>query len=406
MKSTIKRCTLAIIMCGLSAIGMAQEKLIDEDFSDFTIVQGWTDEKPKTVKEWSIYWCEKPSYSGNVIDALSITKNTREGSIYGYAKTPKIGYDGDVILSFKYANRASGKSNPKITATDNNGFNKTLELTINNSYADNGFRTAVYTIQNATSNTRIEFGHQKNATNYYVIDDVVVTKDILGENADNQYYIAAHEGNTTDVQTTRTLIGGIWNTLCLPFNVTKATMEAALGPSQDIQMRTFSSYADNVMTFAVVADDAVIEAGTPFLIKLNTTVDNPTFNSVTISNTPAKADTDNGVSFVGTYSTTTLNADGTHLFITTDGKLAIPTSDGTTMKGMRAYISVPSALASTVSGARLVFNDINDDEPSGIQTITRKKPSSAIYNLNGQRLQQLRKGLNIIDGKLRVTTTR
>ena len=187
---------------------------------------------------------------------------------------------------------------------------------------------------------------------------------------------------------------------------TKATMEAALGKDQDIQMRTFSSYADNVMTFTVVADDAVIEAGTPFLIKLNTTFTNPTFNSVTISNTAAQTIKNNGVSFVGTYSTTTLNADGTHLFITTDGKLAIPTSDGTTMKGMRAYISVPEEMKFSVSGARLVFNDSNDDEPSGIQTPTRKKTPSAIYNLNGQRLKQLRKGLNIINGKLRVTTTR
>ena len=209
-----------------------------------------------------------------------------------------------------------------------------------------------------------------------------------------------------NVKTCRTLTGGIWNTLCLPFNVTKATMEAALGPSQDIQMRTFSSYADNVMTFAVVADDAVIEAGTPFLIKLNTTVDNPTFNSVTISNTAAQAINNNGVSFVGTYSTTTLNADGTHLFITTAGKLAIPTSDGTTMKGMRAYISVPEDMKFSVNETRLVFNDINDDEPSSVQTPTQKKTPSAIYNLNGQRLKQPRKGLNIIDGKLRVTTTR
>jgi hypothetical protein len=154
------------------------------------------------------------------------------------------------------------------------------------------------------------------------------------------------------------------------------------------------------MTFAVVADDATITAGTPFLIKLNTTVDNPTFNSVTISNTPAKADTDNGVSFVGTYSTTTLNSNGTHLFITTDGKLAIPTPDGTTMKGMRAYISVPEEMKFSVSETRLVFNDNNDNETSGIQTLTRKKPSTVIYNLNGQRLQQPRKGLNIIDGKL------
>ena len=405
MQSTFKRCTLAIIMCGLSAIGMAQEKLIDEDFTDFTIVRDWLEYNATTVKDWSIYWCEKPTFYGKIVDALSICKNNQEGSIYGYAKTPKIGYDGDVIVSFKYANRASSKSSPEITASDGKGFNVSLELNINNSYVD-GYETAVYTIKNVTSDTRIRFGLKNKTNYYYMIDDVVVTKDILSENADNQYYIAAHKDKATDVQTTRTLIGGIWNTLCLPFNVTKATMEAALGPSQDIQMRTFSSYADNVMTFAVVADDAVIEAGTPFLIKLNTTVDNPTFNSVTISNTAAQTINNNGVSFVGTYSTTTLNANGTHLFITTDGKLAIPTSDGTTMKGMRAYISVPSALASTVSGARLVFNDINDDETSGIQTPTQKKTPSAIYNLNGQRLKQPQKGLNIIDGKLRVTTTR
>ena len=92
--------------------------------------------------------------------------------------------------------------------------------------------------------------------------------------------------------------------------------------------------------------------------------------------------------------------------ITTDGKLAYPKADGRTMKGMRAYISVPSSLASTFANARLVFNDKNDDETSGIQTITRKKPSTVIYNLSGQRLKQPRKGLNIIDGKLRVTTTR
>lgn len=404
MQSTIKRCTLAIIMCGLSAIGMAQEKLIDEDFSDFTIVQGWVDGKAKTVKDWSVYWCEKPTILGNEVDALTVRKDTQGGNIYGYAKTPQIGYDGDVILSFKYGNTSMNSSSISMTVVGKGVLDKNT-ISITNQYAVKIESTSII-IRNAASTDRIKFSIPKTINYYYIIDDVVVTKDILGENADNQYYIAAHEGNTTDVQTTRTLIGGIWNTLCLPFNVTKATMEAALGKDQDIQMRTFSSYADNVMTFDVVADDAVIEAGTQFLIKLNTTVDNPTFKSVTISNTAAQTINNNGVCFVGTYSTTTLNADGTHLFITTDGKLAIPTSDGTTMKGMRAYISVPEEMKFSVSGARLVFNDINDDEPSSVQTPTRKKTPSAIYNLNGQRLQQLRKGLNIIDGKLRVTTTR
>ena len=400
MQSTIKRCTLAIIMCGLSAIGMAQEKLIDEDFTNLTM--------PPTT--WTTLYCTILTKLGDKdVNILKIEKNSTSGTIKGYATTPILNYVGDVILSFKYAKTVNNNKDSQVKLSvdkgasfcDNNKPSTTLAIS---NHINNGLRQTCYLIKGVTATSKITFA--LDSDNYLAIDDVVVTKDILGENADNQYYIAAHEGNATDVQTTRTLIGGIWNTLCLPFNVTKATMEAALGTDQDIQMRTFSSYADNVMTFDAVADDAVISAGTPFLIKLNTTFTNPTFNSVTISNTAAQTIKNNGVSFVGTYSTTTLNDNGTHLFITTDGKLAIPTSDGTTMKGMRAYISVPSALAPTVSGARLVFNDINDDEPSSVQTPTRKKTPSAIYNLNGQRLQQLRKGLNIIDGKLRVTTTR
>lgn len=338
---------------------------------------------------------------------LKIEKENSSSKKKGWAYTPALNYTGDVIFSFKYCKTTSDDSQLTVSTNDEAYFSdinkSSRDINITN-HINSGLSSKTYIVKGVIPSTKIKFS--LNSDKYLAIDDVVVTKDILGENADNQYYIAAHEGNTTDVQTTRELLGGIWNTLCLPFNVTKATMEAALGKNQDIQMRTFSSYADNVMTFAVVADDAVIEAGTPFLIKLNTTVTNPTFNSVTISNTAAQTIPHGDVSFVGTYSTTTLNDNGTHLFITTDGKLAIPTSDGRTMKGMRAYISVPSALASTVSGARLVFNDINDDEPSGIQTPTQKKTPSAIYNLNGQRLQQPQKGLNIIDGKLRVTTTR
>ena len=410
MQSTIKRCTLAIIMCGLSAIGMAQDILWQEDFSDFTISKtNWTDGKPFDVKGWSVYYCSILDNNPHPKTLWFTSKDQGVLAYLGYAITPELQYKGDIILSYKYGNTSKSDSSIKITiqngGTFENGDNE-LSFNITKKFSD-GPKSVTHKIIGVNESTKIKFS--LNSANYFVIDDVVVTTDgmTLNEEASSISDLqTAHNGKTMNVKTCRKLHGGIWNTLCLPFNVTKETMEAALGPSQDIQMRTFSSYADNVMTFAVVADDATITAGTPFLIKLNTTVDNPTFNSVTISNTAAQAINKNGVSFIGTYSTTTLNANGTHLFITTDGKLAIPTSDGTTMKGMRAYISVPSALAPTVSGARLVFNDINDDEPSSVQTPTQKKTPSAIYNLNGQRLQQLRKGLNIIDGKLRVTTTR
>ena len=384
MQSTIKRCTLAIIMCGLSAIGMAQEKLIDEDFTDLTV--------PPTT--WTTSYCTILTKLGGIdISALRVEKNSTSGTTKGYAITPCFEYDGDVILSFKYINTTVNNSKVKLSVTKGvsfDGYDNPHSFDITNHY-NNGWKTATYRITNATSTTRVKFA--LDSDNYFAIDDVVVTKDILSENADNQYYIAAHEGNATDVQTTRTLIGGIWNTLCLPFNVTKETMEAALGKNQDIQMRTFSSYADNVMTFDAVADDAVITAGTPFLIKLNTTFTNPTFNSVTVSNsTAAQTVTRGDVSFIGTYSKKELATDGTELFITTSGGLAIPTTNGNVMNGMRAYIKVPESMKFTPNGVRLAI----DNETTSIQSVTTTSQPDAVYNLSGQRLQQPRKGLNIV----------
>ena len=233
------------------------------------------------------------------------------------------------------------------------------------------------------------------SNNYFAIDDVIVVKDILCEGADNQYFITAHKNKETNVATSRTLVGGIWNTLCLPFNVSQATMEAALGTGQDIQMRTYSSYADGVMNFTPVADTDIIEAGTPFLLKLNTTVTNPTFTSVTVSDTPAKTINHDGVCFVGTYSQKDLSADGTDVFITTSGSLAIPTADGTTMKGMRAHVTVPESMKFTIDGVRLA---IDHDETTAIRPTAGEQQSGTIYyyDLNGQRLQQPRKGLNIV----------
>ena len=192
------------------------------------------------------------------------------------------------------------------------------------------------------------------------------------------------------VKTTRTLIGDIWNTLCLPFNVTKETMETALG--QDVQLRTYTGYADNVMTFSEVTGDDVITAGTPFLLKLNTTVTNPTFNSVTVSNTAAQTVTHEGVRFIGTYSQKQLATDGTELFITTSGGLAIPTATGNVMNGMRAYIKVPESMKFTPNGVRLAI----DNETTSIQSVMTTSQPDAVYNLSGQRLQQPRKGLNIV----------
>lgn len=224
---------------------------------------------------------------------------------------------------------------------------------------------------------------------------VKITKDgmTLSETANNKDLITAHPDTTMIVKTSRTLKHGIWNTMCLPFEVTTSQMQQALGTA-DFQMRTYTGYAGGVMTFTTAS---TIPAGTPFLVKPNTEEDivNPTFESVTINATADTVVNHDGVKFIGTYSGRDLNIDGTHLFITTDGTVAKP-EDGTQnhLKGLRAYIEVPSG---TTTPSRLNI----DDETVDIQQIDADNDySTAVYDLKGLRLERPKKGLCIKDGKL------
>jgi hypothetical protein len=274
----------------------------------------------------------------------------------------------------------------------------TKEVTVTRKFADTkGPLSANYKITGITANTRIQFhfnSPQNKTYYYYYIDDVKVIKlgeITLNEEINSSEAITANDGISATVNTVRTLKKDIWNTLCLPFNISKSSLETAWETS--VELREYSSYSDNTMNFSPATS---IEAGTPFLIKVGKTISNPTFESVTIVNTPAKTiREETSVKFVGTYSPVDLNTDGTHLFITTSGNVAKPASNQNHMKGLRAYIDVTNS-----SGVRLSI----EDETTDIQQIAvSERQPTTLFNLNGQRLQSPKKGLIIKDGKLTFT---
>ena len=404
MNTTLLRYTLALFLCGITTAAMADNDdiLISEDFTEFTI-SGTTWPKNGTGESgiWNLYYCEYKENAAQTNNAaLKITcDNSSSPKYYGYASSPSLGYNGNVLLSFKCGKSTNTNATLILSILDDNNVTfyeggKTKEIPITIKHADGG-SYFVYNILGTTALTQLQF--KTKTGNYFYIDNIAVTKDILSENINNSSFISVHKNNITNVKTSRTLKGGIWNTLCLPFNVTKATMVAALGENQDIQMRTYTSYdeTDNSMIFNSVADDATVVAGTPFLIKINSDVINPTFESVTIVDTPAETVGENGsVQFVGTYDPINLNIDGTNLFITTSGSLAKPKDENSNhMKGLRAYITVPAGM----NLARLTIND----ETTDIQQIAlNKEKPTTLYILNGQRLQTLKKGIIIRDGKL------
>lgn len=404
---TIIRCTLAILFCSTAKIGWGQgtsNTIFEDDFSSLSSINN---SYPVTsLTNWRTFLYCKRSFNINLSNpALRIERERQKSPtpVEGYATTDALYYIGDAYLSFSHAHTAKDKpTKAKVILSEDAVFKETnsncIEVDVS-SYMTTRFNSTTLHILNISNNTTITF--QSTSDDYYAIDNVKVTKIPVisltesDDNNNNDKTIENNNENVVMVEMSRTLTGGIWNTLCLPFDVTMEDMKLALGEGQNIKMRTFSSYADKVMTFA---EATAVSAGTPFLIKLNTTVVNPTFHAVTVKNTTAQTVTSNGVSFVGTYSPVPLNTNGTNLFITKNNTLALPAEGMNIMNGLRAYIVVPEDFDS--SGARLMMDDGETAAVSELVPSTEEAKPEAIYNLKGQRVEDGRRGLYVINGKL------
>lgn len=90
--------------------------------------------------------------------------------------------------------------------------------------------------------------------------------------------------------------------------------------------------------------------------------------------------------------------------VTGDGSTIFALSDGTSGVGfykVAASVTIPAGKAYMVitgAGAR-EFVGFGEEEATGIQTVKTAKADQKIFNLNGQRIAQPVKGLNIIGGK-------
>jgi hypothetical protein len=206
-------------------------------------------------------------------------------------------------------------------------------------------------------------------------------------------------GQEQDVTLQRTLTANIWCPLCLPFNITPEQMSTATGAN--CQLCTLDNVTEGLFHFTDVQANGTVTAGTPFLVKTDAQVVNPTFSGVTINNTPAqtKPSADSDYQFVGIYSPFNMNTDGTHLFLGIDGNLYQPgTGSGENrLGGMRAYFVRP---LNAQNQARVLIdsgsNGIVNTEAAEMEAIT------PIFDLQGRRMaseNHLNKGLYVRNGR-------
>lgn len=212
---------------------------------------------------------------------------------------------------------------------------------------------------------------------------------------------------TGNVTIKRTFFDGVWNTLVLPFDMTKKQFLEVFGENTKVKVFDGSSYAaDNKYTLefydmydsSTSDDEQVVFANCPALITGATPKDAYIIKDITWQiDTPTDEST-HYFDFVGTYDRTTVPAG--NYYISSDNKIYI--ANGTEqMKPMRAYFH-PENLAA--AAAKEVVLDLGDGTTTSISALdkpaTAATPADApCYNLNGQRVDSNYRGIVICSGK-------
>ena len=203
------------------------------------------------------------------------------------------------------------------------------------------------------------------------------------------------DGSFDKVVLKRTFAAG-WNTLCLPFDIDD--VEEAFG--EGARAYGFTKYANGDLSFSPTES---LSATKPYVIYVPVAItDGIVFEDIEIdeSSTQSSYTLKNKVYFRGTYAPVapgewTKKADSDDIYgVTPDGHIA-KAGDEASIKGFRAYFDLPGSAAVKA----LV---IDGDDATGIEMVNGQSSmfnGESIYNVAGQRLDKVQKGVNITNGK-------
>lgn len=219
----------------------------------------------------------------------------------------------------------------------------------------------------------------------------------LSDAIDNSATLNALEGIASNARLVgRTLQPGVWNTLCVPFDINSDMLTTMFGPETKVKQLTASAYDSQASSLTLrFADAESIEAGKPYLVKLGSEnpVASPTFRGITVSSGTTTVTTDY-TDFVPIMTPEYLTAnDKSVLFLVSGNKLVYPGTSGN-IKAFRAYFR----LTNGADGAARAFT-MDLDNTAGIEELRMKNEDAQWYDLQGRRVTVPQNGLYIKNGK-------
>ena len=218
------------------------------------------------------------------------------------------------------------------------------------------------------------------ANKHFTIADLSLKQAVAEEVTINEDKENAFIETYANVTLQRTLSASYWNTFSVPFDMAIPT---------GWTVKEFESAEDNVLNFK---DAQGIVAGKPYLVKPETDYTGGTFEGVIVKSTEGITEGKGDYKFAAQIYNKELATDGTVAYLATDGKIKKLTSGG--IKGLRAYFIVPSK--ANIANARIAFIG---DETTGISEDKNQNNVEGVYDLNGRRVQTLKKGIYVVNGK-------
>ncbi len=340
-------------------------------------------------------WSNGGMYGSITYNAFTASENgittANTWSTYSLTSNNSFNIENGSVIQIEVRLSTSNASSPSLKirhSSDGSTFTDVKEFTKNDISDANSFTTLK--IENVSGNNYIQILGIAVCIKSFKIQPTSSTV-IFDENNSSEFTSKTYQ----EASVKYTSYKG-WNTICMPFLLRSWSvnyMNDLFGTGWSAY--TLSAYSDGILTFSKIAASGYIQANTPLLVEApnatGTQVElNLTNLAVTHSDNPQASA--GGATFQGTYAP--IDMEGKY-GVTGNGTIQ-KGGAGSNMPGYRAYFTGVSAPA---DGARptIVFSE--EEMPTGIGAVQLLENTKDVYNLNGQKVAQTRKGIYIVNGR-------
>lgn len=206
---------------------------------------------------------------------------------------------------------------------------------------------------------------------------IIPHRFVLQDTKDNKAILDAADGQTVNALVCRSLVGGMYNTLCLPFALNSLEGTCLEGAEVLEYSGAADMGGDIVLNFVEVS---TLEAGVPYLVEPQEDMEVLDFMNVQITDTRAEAEkVGNGISFNGILAPKTLEANNKSILFLVSGNRLAWANTTAEMYGMRGYFEVPNGQYDKLT-TRAYINTKNPVVTDLQEPITNKVATKFIQN--------------------------